>query len=265
LSDQQVIPAVSLQSFKTQARVIVALTIRGMQEDAGASALGYFSTFVAPLITVAVFLTTHLLLKSLSPPGLPAVMFIILGVIPYYMFLATMRRVQNSARVARSVLPLPGVTMLDVIISQCLTEYCAYAILFVGLAGLTIVFERDPLPANPLAVATAFTSAWLLGWGFGLVLLALEKVVPGADNFGKIISRAGMLTSGLFFIVGQLPQATWPYLDWNPVLSVNEFMRSYWFPVYQSPIATWTYITECIVGLFVVGLIFERAIRRVVE
>ncbi|HEY1707248.1 MAG TPA: hypothetical protein VGG10_03215 [Rhizomicrobium sp.] len=244
-------------------RVIVALTIRAMQEDAGASAMGYLATFITPLMTVAIFLVSHLVIHALAPPDMPPALFIILGVLPYYMFTGTMKRVTSAPKRARSILALPRVTTLDVIISQCLDEYCSYAIQFVGLATLTIIFERDPLPADPFGVAAAFTAAWLIGWGFGLVILAAQRVIPGADAASKIISRVGMLTSGLFFVLGQLPQSTWPYMDWNPVLHVNEFMRSCWFPVYKSPVASASFIFECIVGLFVCGLIFERAIRRV--
>jgi ABC-type polysaccharide/polyol phosphate export permease len=67
----------------------------------------------------------------------------------------------------------------------------------------------------------------------------------------------------LFFVVGQLPRETWVYFTWNPLLHINEFTRSCWFPIYHSPIASAGYIAECLLGVLLFGLIFERSTRRI--
>ncbi len=70
-------------------------------------------------------------------------------------------------------------------------------------------------------------------------------------------------TSGAFFVITTLPPGAWPYLDWNPLLHIDELMRVYWFTTYNSPVASPSYLVFCLMGLLVLGLSLERFIRRV--
>jgi ABC-type polysaccharide/polyol phosphate export permease len=52
-------------------------------------------------------------------------------------------------------------------------------------------------------------------------------------------------------------------MTWNPILHINELMKTYWFQNYNTPIGSPAYVMAWILGLGFVGLSLERFIRRV--
>lgn len=242
--------------------MIVALTVLSMQSEAGESRLGYLSTFIQPFAVIILFVSLHYFVHSLTPPGMNPLMFVVLGVVPYRSFMYTYQAVAKSPKVARNLTLLPRVTSFDVIVAQCLNQFCEAAFTFAVPVGLVLIFTDCSMPYNIFGVLLCLFAAWLLGCGFGLVMLATTIVFPIVTNLSLYINRLGLVTSGLFFVVGQLPSSTWVYFTWNPVLHINEFIRSFWWPVYRSPIADPWFIVECIVGVFFFGLILQRAVWR---
>jgi capsular polysaccharide transport system permease protein len=248
-------------ALQTQGRVLVALTILSMQREAGESRLGYLSTLVQPFAVIVFFMGLHYFVHSLSPAGMSPLMFVVLGVVPFRSFIWTYQAVLRSPKVARNLTLLPRVTSFDVILSQCLNQFCEAAIVFAVPVGLVLLFTDCSMPYNIFGVLLCLFAAWLLGCGFGLVMLAVDTIIP-VSNLSLYINRAGIVSSGLFFVMGQLPSSTWVYFTWNPLLHINEFIRSFWWPVYQSPVADASFVVECIVGLFFFGLMFQRTVWR---
>jgi capsular polysaccharide transport system permease protein len=71
------------------------------------------------------------------------------------------------------------------------------------------------------------------------------------------------MIAGMFFVITMIPTTFWPYLTWNPLLHLNEFMRDMWFASYTSPVADAGFVAECILGFLLLGLSLERFMRRV--
>jgi capsular polysaccharide transport system permease protein len=107
-----------------------------------------------------------------------------------------------------------------------------------------------------------FLSSWLLGLFFGLALMPVLRLYEPIEKFIGFFMRFGLLASGVFMPITFFPEYIWPYLDWNPMLHVEELIHTYWFPAYHSPVGNSMYVVECLLGLAMLGLLCERYARR---
>jgi len=66
----------------------------------------------------------------------------------------------------------------------------------------------------------------------------------------------------VIFQITMFPATIWPYLTWNPLLHVEELLRTYWFYSYHTPVGSPSYVAECLFGMVFFGLLLERYARR---
>jgi capsular polysaccharide transport system permease protein len=102
----------------------------------------------------------------------------------------------------------------------------------------------------------------LLGISLGLILMTLSRLYGPAGKFIGFFMRFGMVFSGVIIQITIFPPVIWPYLTWNPVLHVEELLRTYWLYNYHSPVASPAYVMKCLAGLALFGLLLERYVRR---
>jgi capsular polysaccharide transport system permease protein len=245
---------------RTQFRILVSLSIRDMQTRYGKHIASYGWAIYEPFTYVTLLMCVHVLIAPLTPPGMPPLMFVVLGVMPWVTFTHTFRN-YRSVKGAKSLLVFGRVTMLDLFVARCVVTLCTLTTAFTFFALFSMFVEGDPLPSNMFGVLFMFFCSWLLGLGFGLCLMGTHRFFPLVERVLIVVPRIGLWTSGVFFVIAQLPQYTWRYMTWNPMLHVNELMREYWFTIYTSPVADPGFVLECILGLFFLGVMLERQAR----
>ena len=248
---------------RTQFRVLVTLSIRDMQTKYGKQVGSYAWAVYEPFTYVTLLMLVHVLIAPLTPPGMPPLLFIVLGVLPWVAFANTMRQSYKAVYGSRNLLVFGRVTNLDLYVARCLTNLCTFVVVFAFFVLFSMFVEGDGMPDNPFGVVFMFLCAWAMGTAFGLCLMGIHRFFPLVERMLIIVPRIGLWTSGVFFVIAQLPQNMWHYMTWNPVLHINELMRQYWFSIYTSPIADPYFVLECILGLFSLGLLLERQARSV--
>jgi capsular polysaccharide transport system permease protein len=135
--------------------------------------------------------------------------------------------------------------------------------IFLVLASVCSYAEGAGAPRFPIGVILIFLSSWLLGLSFGLAQVPLYRMFPPVKWLWKPVKRLWFWTSGLYFVITSMPATLWPYMTWNPILHMNELMRTYWFHTYNTPIGSPAYVAMWVLGLGLLGLSLERFIRRV--
>jgi capsular polysaccharide transport system permease protein len=251
------------ESIRSQVRIIVALTIRDMQNQSNNLVGGFAWAIVDVLLYVAAMSLIRVFIKAFMPPGMPPFTFLVLGILPWQTFDHTMKTVETIVRKNSKLLSLPIVTPLDIILACALDKLCIYGLIFTGLISISSYFEGVGAPRFPMGIILVFLASWVLGISLGLVITPLYRMFPPAKSLWKPIKRTWFWTSGLYFAITSIPPNLWVYMTWNPILHVNELMRTYWFQNYNSPIASPSYIVAWILGLGFLGLSLERFIRRV--
>lgn len=250
-------------ALRTQLDVLVSLTILAMHTQQGKYRFGYAWSLFEPVLLILVLTVAHLVIRLMSPLDMAPMTFMVLGCVPFYLFRKTMTTCFKAITARRVLLGLGRVTPLDILVSSALTELVTYSLVFLGFMIIAVLIEHSFPPRVPLGVLAMFLAASLYGCAVGLVFAAIFRYFKPIDKFMSIINRVGMWTSGAFFVLLQVPPTAWPYLDWNPILHINELIRQYWFSTYQSPVASPLFVFECLVALFALGLLLERRIREV--
>lgn len=247
---------------KTQFEVIGALAIRDMQSQQANLAYGFGWVFFDAFLSFAGLLFVKLVIRAFNPHGVPPVTFIVSGLVPWLMFSACYHLPEGAIKRGRKLLSLPVVTELDLVLASSVRVFLTFTILFVVLSTIAGFYEQVPFPKFPLGIAILYLCMWPLGISFGFILMALNRLYAPAAKFVGFFLRFSMLLSGVIFQITMFPPSVWPYLTWNPLLHIEELLRSYWFYSYQTPIGSPLFVTQCFVGMAFFGLLLERYARR---
>lgn len=251
------------EAIKSQVRVVGALAIREMQNENTKLEMGLAWAFIEVLLYVGFLSMLRVFIKAFMPPSMPPFTFLVLGMVTWQTFMRTFKTLETLLSRAKKLLTLPIVTPLDVALAKAVQLFCTYSIVFVSLTAITSYFEGVGMPRFPLGVILLFLASWTLGVGFGLFMIPVQRMFPPARWLLQPFTRAMFWTSGLYFVITSIPVQFWPYMTWNPMLHVNELMRTYWFANYNTPVGSPAYVVCWIVVMLVLGLSMERFIRRV--
>lgn len=251
------------ESIKSQFRIIVALTIRDMQNQNKGLEGGFVWAIIDVLLYVGAMSLIRVFIKAFMPPGMPPFTFLVLGIVPWQTFSHTMKVGETIIQKNRKLLSLPVVTPLDVVFAGALDVLCTYGLVFIGLMIVCSYFESVPAPRFPIGVILVFIASWIMGLNFGLMQAPLYRMFQPAKWLWKPIKKSFFWTSGLYFVITSMPPTLWPLMTWNPILHINELMRTYWFTTYNTPIGSPAYVMAWVAGLALFGLALERFIRRV--
>jgi capsular polysaccharide transport system permease protein len=250
-----------LNALRTQIAVIAALVIRGMQMERRQFVYGYVWTFLTPAATIAILrLAQHV--TGLEPSSMGPTTFLVLGVVPIFMFVQTLMVLAKENR--RGLAIIPRVSSLDIMIARGIMTFITYSVIFWLFVIAAAWYDNEWPPENPLGIQFVLILNWLTGLAAAFVFAAIARYFPPITEFKKFIVRPLRLISGMFFVITAIPTFLWPWFTWNPLMHVTELMRSYWFTVYTTPVGSIGFILAWLAALTVLGLGLERYLRRVV-
>ena len=188
--------------------------------------------------------------------------FVATGVLPYISFrqaVTSMARAYPAHRYMRYIRP---VTLNDILLSTILLEALNMMLAAVVIFGLVTLLFGAALPANLPMVMIGFGLAWFLAAGVGrfVAILGLRS-----DSFARtvpILLRPLFWVSGIFYTAAELPEALQAVLWYSPLLHVTEIIRTGYFAVYGSPIATIWFPIGVACSFYIASVIAElRFIR----
>ena len=249
------------RSWKAQLRVLTALTIREIQAQNSSLDYGYAWALIDVCISIAAITVLKVFIKALSPAGMPPVLFLVSGILPWLTFSTTATAVEAAITRGKRLMLLPNITPLDLVLAKSLQIFCTYGSVFLGVAIAVSYLEHVGPPRSLPGVVLLYIYSWVFGIAYGLVTMPLTRVLPPAGKIIGVVWRFGLLFSGVFFVITMFPQYTWGYLDWNPMLHVEELMRTYWFSAYQTPVGSPLYLAEWLGAVGLLGLSLERYVR----
>jgi capsular polysaccharide transport system permease protein len=252
-----------LQLLRVQIQVIGALILRNIQSAQANLAYGFGWVFFDAVLGFAGLLIMKLAIRGYGGiPGVPTVTFLVSGLIPWLMFSSIYHIPDGAIKRGKTLLLLPMVTELDLVLAASFFTFMVYTILFVVLAVCAAIYDGYGFPRFPMGIVLLFFSMGIMGMALGLILMILTRLYAPAGKFVGFFMRFSMIISGVIFQITMFPATIWPYLAWNPLLHVEELLRTYWFYSYRTPIGSPTYVIECMLGMMFFGLLIERYVRR---
>jgi capsular polysaccharide transport system permease protein len=251
-----------LAELRTQFNVVKALAINELQDLGKTYNYGFAWALLEPIMFIGIMRAARSAFKGLTPPDMPPTTFLIVGIVPYYMYLSAMASVYKSLGNADKMLQFPRVTPIDMALAAALSDFCIYFAVYCFFLLPVSIYEKAFPPENALKVFSMYCVLWVLGVAFGFVAGAAARVFPPIAKFIGYYNIINRMLGGMLFVITQIPSIYWPYLTWNPILHCMEMIRDGWFVTYTSPVADPAYVAEWILGLLLLGLSLERYQRR---
>jgi capsular polysaccharide transport system permease protein len=252
-----------LAELRTQFNVIVALAIRELQGLQKQYNYGFAWALLEPIMFIGIIRVMKSFLKGLTPPDMPPTTFIVIGIIPVYLYTGAMSAVYKVIGEQDNLFQFPRVTPVDVALAGALRAFCIYFALFCLFAVSASIYEGVWPPQDGMKVVLVLIAMWTMGVALGFIIGAARRVFPPIRQFVSYYTLTNRMVGGMLFVITQIPSTLWPWFTWNPGLHCSEMIRDAWFVTYTSPVASPAYVMEWILGLLLFGLSLERFVRRV--
>ena len=253
-----------MDAARTEVRVISALVRRETRAHFGETRLGYLWAIIEPLLHLIAYvvLFTYILRRP-TPLGASLQLFMLTGMIPFFLFSKLANYLAGSIDENRSLLNLPPVKPFNVMASRAILETTTY--LFVGfllLVGISLNGVENTAPYDPEQLALALAASVAFGVGVGMTNAVLRAFFRNwMMIFGFILSPTFLL-SGIWFLPSTVPPPFRGYLLYNPLMHYILWTRTAFYRGYAPDELDRGYAMSCSVLALAVGLALLRVARR---
>lgn len=193
--------------------------------------------------------------------GSPA-LFYASGLYAKYYFVNLGQVMEKSARIRR----FPVEQWLDHIFIQAVLKFVDYLILgvFLVLAMLPVIGPQA-IPYDFVPIFQAMGLLTMLGFGWGVLVVALKQGLGVPGIVFNTINRILILLSGALFVIDFMPPDVRYWLCLNPATHAIILFRQGVYPNYPSLSLDMPYLITWSISAVVVGFVLERAMRRQIE
>jgi capsular polysaccharide transport system permease protein len=245
-----------------QARVIGALVLRETRATFGTTQFGYLWAIVTPCAGVAVLAAIFSAVGRQSPFGASLALFFATGILTLEFFNKLSNSLMMTFDANNALLTYPLIKETDTLFARLILISATYFVIMLILFSGLVQFNLADWPAHPEELVQAFVAIALLGFGFGTLNAVLISLLDSWRHIEKILTRPLFFISGIFYVPSGLPTEVISILKWNPVLHLVEWMRTGYYPNYNSIVLDKTYPLGIAMILILFGLAGERIYRK---
>ena len=249
------------QAAITQARVVGALILRETRVRYGQSQIGYMWALIGPMIWITAISVMFSIMGAHAPTGGSHGLFVGLGYLSFSLYRDLATQLGHSFNANAALLNFPIVKEIDTIIARAILE-CAtmIVIMTIVISGLILVGDA-PTPNDTMMMLAAFIGLALLGTGVGLINAVISTKLNSWMNVYSLFSLPLLWISGVFYSMEMLPKKLKSILAWNPIMQGVEGMRKGYYHNYRASELDLYYLYAVGIGMILIGLASERAIR----
>ena len=244
-------------------RIWVALMVRDIRTRRGQSRLNYLLTMAEPFGQLGFIYAVFLALGRKADFGHSLFLFLVSGVMPYFLFTHITNRAMGVLRLAQPMRPFRLVNAVDVGIAilflEMLTVTLIVVIIFIGcwVAGIP-----EAVPVDPLASIEAFVLISFTAFGVGLTNACIASSVIGYRLLWTLVSRSLIFFSNVFYVVDFLSIDFRDVLWWNPLLHGIIWFRTGMYEHYPQLTLSHSYLIVFCTLSILTGLALERILHR---
>jgi len=229
------VPVKPLSGWEVQKNVVWALLVRETKTMFGRYKLGLVWALVEALLMVVMLSLIFGFIMQRTVPDIPYPMFLLSGFLPY-MFLRKMIARNSSALAANEgLLVYRQVYPLDLVVARSLLEVLVFFLaLIVALAAFGW-FGMTPEFHQPLEIVFYLVSLIMLSVGLSVFAALVSRAFPSMEKVLPLLMRPMLFLSCVLYPLQIVPYAYQKYFLWNPLVVINEGIRSGLFPNYRTP------------------------------
>lgn len=248
-------------AISNQMRVLNAVIFREAKARIGLNFIGIWTEFGRLSVAIAIFSIVRYFAGSGIHRGMEIVPFIASGVMTFWMFRRTLIIVSSTSQNVYRYDFFPQVTPLDIALSRGFVNIVMYIVLAFVAFSIFITAGVSHAIYRPAYVAMLLIISGLYGLFSGIIFNALCTRVKLVRPVLQVVLRLLMMTSGVFFVIPEIPYRLHGFALWNPLLHINDLMRQEYFGFYKAEAADIGYVMIWLVGLLFFALVSERAMR----
>ena len=245
--------------WQIQRSVVFALLLREVKGRFGGRLIGGFWVLFEPLVHLGLmtfFMTT---IAGRVLPGVDYPVFMVSGMMQFFLFRNLSLRLMVAVDSNRGLFAFRQVKPLDALISRALLEVGLNAILYLMMLAVLGWLGYQYLPSQPLQFMASWLLTALFGMAVGLNLAMLNNRLPQAGVVVRIVFLLMYFSSGVVIPLHAIPADYFALLLYNPLVSLLELSRSYYFPLYQLISGVnWAYPFFCMLTASLLGLSLYR-------
>lgn len=239
--------------WEVQRAVLFALLLRELKTRFGGRWLGALWVVAEPLTHVLLLMLIFATVRHRLLPGVDFVMFLVTGLLPFFMFRSLALRLMEAVDANRGLFGYRQVKPIDALISRAALETGLYSVVYLLVLALLAWLGLPVVPDRPLELLAVSAALLAGGFGVGVTLAVLTDDLPQARALVRIAFFPLYLMSGVIFPIHTLPEELLQWLLWNPVLHALELSRGLYFSAY-SPIPQASGAVVGAFGLLALGL-----------
>jgi capsular polysaccharide transport system permease protein len=218
--------------MRIQRAVLVALVIRDLRARVEGRWIGLLWMLMEPLVHVLLILTL-IGVRQRATSSVDFPVFLITGMLPFFIFRNLMRRLPNAVTASRSLFAYRQIKPIDAMLARGIVETGLYSGVYVVALMLLGWLGHQWFPEAPLELMAVSFIVVALGTVFGILFAVLVHNRPKVETFIGWISYPLYFASGVIFPLHNLSESVRQWLLFNPVLHLVELSRAYFITNYQ--------------------------------
>lgn len=246
-----------------------AMFIREALARTTADRLASFWMLAEPIamISIMAFIRTLGAAHIEQISGADFIPWMILGLLGFFLFRENMTRSMGAITSNRALFAYRQVKPIDPVLVRCYLEGLLKTFIFLLFIAIGILLGFDLVPDHPLMALFCWFSLWMLGLGVGLILSAVDALVPEIGRIVKIMSMPLLIGSGVIMPLHLIPHRFLEYLMLNPIVHGLEALRGSFFEGYREvPGTSLEYLWFWTLAMTTLGLMlhmrFEKRLKR---
>ncbi|MBU2964985.1 ABC transporter permease [Amphritea sp. 2_MG-2023] len=237
-----------------------AMFMREILARATGNRMAWFWMLFEPIAVIGLMVSIRTLVLGREQVVLNAefIPWLIIGLMGFFLFRDNMMRLMGAVDANRGLFAYRQVKPIDSVIVRSLVEGSVRSFVFLLFIAAGMLLGMEMNPDTPLLAIWAWFSLWMFGFGIGLTLSAVNKLVPELGNIARLLSLPLLLVSGVIIPFSVVPYNLREYFLWNPIPHGLETLREGFFSSY--PVADGVdllYLWYWILVTLVLGLILH--------
>src|SRR6185312_15070103 len=111
---------------------------------------GFAWALLEPIMFIGIMRVARSAFKGLTPPDMPATTFLVVGIIPFYLYVAAVGSVYKAIAEPDKMLRFPRVTPVDLAIASSLSDFCIYVTIYAIFLIPASIYDGVFPPQNGL-------------------------------------------------------------------------------------------------------------------
>lgn len=251
-----------VSGLAVQWRVITAVILREVRTRFGQYHLGYLWAVIVPLLFIMTLAFVYAALGRRAAHGASVEVLLLSGMMAWLTFTDTQNQASRAYQTNRQLVVYPMVSVVDIVIARALLELGTKLAVMAILIALFWAAGVDVGIADPLGVALAMLTVTYLGAVFGHTIGCILVVAPSVLFIVATTRRILFFTSGVLFLLSDIPDEWRPYILYNPLAHIIDLIRGAWIGTYTAPYGDIGYVAGWTIGLTATAAVGELVARR---